>query len=334
MEDPVLAGSVETTHVEPEQILKDLRKLWGDLAKSDPHGVLRACAMTLIVVINEDEDPTCVGETIARLMHEHPSRAIVVRMRSTQETLLEAQVLAQCWMPFGKRQQICCEQIELKSSAKSLCDAANVIRGLIVPDLPVIVYCPDPVLCQAAECQDLVALATKLIISSEKATDFSPAAYLHGLLNPNRPVADLIWARLTPWREAVSRIFETPENRRAAYQLTDVNILYSGAGDGPAIYYFGGWFMHVLGAGVHLNVARGVGPSYASIARVDLHGPSFEATVDLVEANAAEIRAGDLRQRIVFPEADSCEELRKELSIAGRDPIFEDVLGLAVLMKQ
>ena len=37
---------------------------------------------------------------------------------------LAARVFAQCWMPFGHRQQICCEQIEITASDASLPDLA------------------------------------------------------------------------------------------------------------------------------------------------------------------------------------------------------------------
>jgi hypothetical protein len=67
--------------VQPEKILKDLGKLWVDLGTQDENGVLRACALTFIVVVQETQDAGVIGETIAALMHEHPSRAIVIRVR-------------------------------------------------------------------------------------------------------------------------------------------------------------------------------------------------------------------------------------------------------------
>src|SRR5207248_1793735 len=106
--------------------------------------VLRACAMTLIVALRDDSDSVLhVGETIAALMHEHPSRAIVIRVQPGTAGTLDARVLAQCWMPFGRRQQICCEQIELTCTLATLEDLPPVIRGLVVPDLPVVLYCPE-----------------------------------------------------------------------------------------------------------------------------------------------------------------------------------------------
>jgi hypothetical protein len=94
--------------IDPEKIRKELSELWVDLAKEKEGaaGVLRACSMTLIAAVDEDDDPGQIGETIAMLMREHPSRAIVVRVRDSSEFYLSAQVLAQCWMPFGDRRQI------------------------------------------------------------------------------------------------------------------------------------------------------------------------------------------------------------------------------------
>ena len=102
--------------IQPDRILHELSELWVSLGKQhgdESAGVLRACAMTLVVVAEAREDAAEVGETLALLMREHPSRAMVVRVRDEDAPELEARVFAQCWMPFGQRRQICCEQIEI-----------------------------------------------------------------------------------------------------------------------------------------------------------------------------------------------------------------------------
>ena len=48
-----------------------------------------------------------------------------------------------------------------------------------------------------------------------------------------------------------------------------------------------------------------------------------------VEGSAAEVRVNSLANRTVFPEASDYVLLREELSIPGRDPIFESSLALA-----
>ena len=50
------------TTIQPERILRDLQQLWAQMAKdqAESGGVLRACAMTLITIADESEDPTNV----------------------------------------------------------------------------------------------------------------------------------------------------------------------------------------------------------------------------------------------------------------------------------
>lgn len=317
--------------VEPDKLLKDLRKLWLELASSDPNGVLRACAMTLVVVIDERHDAQLIGETIASLMHEHPSRAIVVRVRQCQERVLEARVFAQCWMPFGRRQQICCEQVEITASPESLADVAAVIHGLIVPDLPVMLFSPSETLWWLPQFATLLPVAGKLIVDScgmHEATRVLP--FLANL--PVRRKADLVWSRLTPWREAIAQIFDPA--KRLAYDLSEVRILYKAAEEPSAVYYLAGWFMHVLGASVPIRIAPGVGPEFANIAHVALTGSKLQATVEITERNTVETRVNDEPPRVtVFPTANEAWALRQELAMEGRDPIFDDALGLANLMR-
>src|SRR5215510_5784012 len=102
--------------ISPESILKQLDELWVSLGQqtqaADSTGVLRACSMTLIVACDESDDIAEIGETLAALMPEHPSRAMLLKVLPSSERALHANVSAQCWTPFGHRQQICCEQIE------------------------------------------------------------------------------------------------------------------------------------------------------------------------------------------------------------------------------
>ena len=323
------------TSVDPERLLKELRKLWLDLGKESPDGVLRACAMTFIVVVEERQDAQIVGETIASLIHEHPSRAIVVRVRECVERVLEARVFAQCWMPFGRRQQICCEQVEIIASPASLADVATVVRAITVPDLPVVLYSPSENLWWLPEFQSLLPFAAKLIVDSCGMEQ--PARVLGFLTNLPVPVprkADLVWPRLTPWREAVAQIFENPKRLRSSYDLTEVRILYKGAEEPSSVYYLAGWFMHVLGAGVPVRIARGVGPEYAGIAHLALSGAGLQAEVGIVERCTAELIVNNEPPQVtVLPVANEAWALRQELGIESRDAVFEDVTGLANLMR-
>src|SRR5258708_2424218 len=104
------------TTVAPEKILKELAALWTQEGKQGESGVLRACSMTLLVMADAADDVAALGETIAALMPQHPARAILVRLLGAGERALSERVYQQCWKPFGGRQQICCEQIEITAS--------------------------------------------------------------------------------------------------------------------------------------------------------------------------------------------------------------------------
>jgi hypothetical protein len=109
--------AVMSVTVAPDKILRELSQLWVAQAKEGETGVLRACSMTLVVLAEESDDASALGETIAALMPEHPARAVLIRLRGAGERELTERVYQQCWKPFGQRQQICCEQIEPRPDA-------------------------------------------------------------------------------------------------------------------------------------------------------------------------------------------------------------------------
>lgn len=320
------------TAVSPEQVLKDLRKLWADLAQEDPQGVLRACSMTLIVATEGRADEAALGETIGALTHEFPSRAIWLRTQPDGSELA-AQVTAQCWMPFGKRQQICAERIDIDTPGERLDRAADLLRGLVVPDLPVVLYCRDLGLFDDIGFGLLLPLVTRLILDGSRApSSVAVLRRLSGYARARFTVADLAWARLTPWRQAIAQVFDDPAARAVLHDIEEVRILYAWADEPVGAYYLAGWFMHVLGGGPHLSIARGVGPAYGALARVSLHAPGFEASIELLDCCAIEVTVNGTARSVVFPSESEQGALREELSVAGSDPTFQQSLALAALL--
>src|ERR1700750_1915938 len=106
------------------KILKELSDLWVDTGKQEgsSNGVLRACSMTLLVLADASEDTQSVGESIAAPMPAHSARTILVKLSGAGERAMSERVYSQCWMPFGQRRQICCEQVELTVSDAALGD--------------------------------------------------------------------------------------------------------------------------------------------------------------------------------------------------------------------
>ncbi len=314
------------TGLQPEKILGELGKLWTELAHPEKgpataSGVLRACAMTLIVATNDAADAEAASEGLAQLMHEHPSRAIVLRPADGGE--LSARVFAQCWMPFGSRQQICCEQIEITASLAKLGDVPGLMLGLVAPDLPVVLWCRGPRWFAAPHFNELLALTRKVIIDS--ATCDSPRSafdLIERLGSHDRIVADLAWARITGWREIISHSFATPADVEAAAVIREVHVQYAGPSAPPEALYLGAW------------LKRGMPHANLSLDRVDgppgIRGVSLD---DLVyqagEGSTIEVRSPKGSHAAMLPPTTECAAMREELSIIRPDPIYERVRGAA-----
>jgi glucose-6-phosphate dehydrogenase assembly protein OpcA len=325
--------------IQPDKILHELSELWVSLGKQngdESTGVLRACAMTLVVVAEAQEDAAEVGETLALLMRDHPSRAVVVRVRDAQAPELEARVFAQCWMPIGQRRQICCEQIEISTSNASLTDVPTVVLSLVVADLPVILWFRPLRLVTSPALRDLLSIATKTIIDSAAFPD--PQAALRQLARAAASgllLGDLAWTRLTRWRESIAQIFENPTYFSHLPSITEVKIVHPDPVPPVGVRYMAAWLRRCLeqaGSKARVNWAPAGEADDCGLCRIDFSSadPSaFSASVRKVEGSTAEVRVNSLISRTVFHETSDYVLLREELSIPGRDPIFESALALA-----
>ncbi len=306
-----------TAPVNPEKVLKDLRDLWQQLASEQSEsGVLRACAMTLIVLAEDETDAERVRQTLGVLMHDHPSRAIV--LKAADGAGITARVFAECWMPFGRHQQICSEGIEMTADAANLGDVANLLLPLIVPDLPVVLWCRGPRFFSTRYFDPLFPLAQKIIVDSETAPNARGAiAVLKELRARGRRIADLAWTRVTGWRQAVANVFE-----ERPMKISDAKIAWAGP-LATRILYFGEWLEACVPA---VRVALEHAEGDAGIRAVTLSGKDGSVTVSKAEGCLLEIRAAGHTSRSVLPPTDADSLMRAELSITGADPIFESIL--------
>jgi len=265
--------------ISPDRILHDMADLWVSLGKQGDGdaGVLRACSMTLIVAAEESDDAQAIGETLAALMPEHPSRAIVIRFRAGDRRELAARVFSQCWMPFGHSQQICCEQIEISASDVSLPDLPPVVLPLTVPDLPVILWCRGSRLFSLPAFSQLAAIAQKLVVDSAAFSD--PAAALKDLSGATangRLLADLSWTRLTRWRELIAQIFENRAQLASLPLVSDILISYRAAATPTTALYLAAWLLDgfaKIGAHPRVQFETEAGEPTGRLSLVELRAP-------------------------------------------------------------
>ncbi len=304
--------------VRPDRILRELSELWTTTAKDDPSdgtGVLRACSMTLTVFVDDEEDSMALGETLAQLMREHPSRVVVVRLKGTQGEL-DARVFAQCWMPFGHNRQICCEQVEITASLNRLSDLPAIIAPLAAPDVPRVVWFRSPRLATAPDISGVLTLGDKLVVDSARAG--APAfADLRSLAVAGFIVGDLSWARITPLRELTARLLEG----RDLTGIKHIVIEHCGTEPGAEAKYLQAWLRTEIPAAlVEFEAVDDSGSGFIRGVRID-SDPDIR-----VSSSCAIYATGTLRQRTNLSEGRDHELLAEELSIMKHDPVYEQAL--------
>ena len=312
--------------VSPDSILKELAALWTQEGKQGGAGVLRACSMTLVVIAEAGDDASALGETVAALMPEHPARSILILLPGAGERALSQRVYQQCWKPFGQRQQICCEQIEITASDAALADLPPVILPLAVPDLPVILWCRSARLAGRPEFGEIARMATKVVMDSAAAADAAGAILrMADTVRSGGILADLAWTRLTRWRETLARVFE---NRDTLARLGEVNSVQVRFGPG---YDTAAWYMAAWAANALASVGVVVTPVFErqeETLRLELSGGTFHVKLSRQDDRLVTV-VNEQSNCTNLPRPTDYHLMREELGIVRRDAIFEGTLASA-----
>ena len=317
---------------QPEQILKGLGKLWTSLGQEEKQRgnptVVRACALTLIVATDEEDNGFSASQTISELMHEHPSRGIVLAVSPAAEHSIEARVLAQCWKPVGKAEQICCEQIEITTRPESWPNIGPTLIGLSAADLPVVFWCRHRAALsssatrhQIAGIEAVLSLSSKMIVDSsgedlETAFDLIVDWRAKGHL-----VADLQWARCTPWRQPLSQIFDNAARENKLSDFHHIEVAYAEDAPCASVLYVAAWLSAPHRAKVSLIKEDGFGSGIHRITlKSDLETIDFERTA----LDSVTLKSTNGRQRkYSFNDLDLHSLMNEELSVIGFDPAFD-----------
>jgi glucose-6-phosphate dehydrogenase assembly protein OpcA len=322
----------------PDRILRELSELWVGLAQqshdeaqqsrdregavSSP-GVLRACTMTLLVLAEESDDMSALGETIAALMPEHPARAILIRLHADGPRSLSERVYAQCWMPFGQRRQICCEQVEITVSDAALADLPSVVLPLAVADLPVVLWCRAPRLIGMPEFRAIASMATRVLVDSAAMPDAADALRRLAAATHRTVLGDLAWTRLTRWREMLAQLFQNRELLAQIPAIRNVTVRF-GPGYETSARYLAAWICDAIG---RTNPTVAPDPATPTL-QLELSGEALRIELHR-EAQRLVATVNDLSQCTNLPQPGDYILMREELAISGRDPAFERTLASA-----
>lgn len=221
-------------------IERELRNLWEQLAKTTQEDgqqpVMRACVLNLMVYTSGKHAMDEVSQIMAEVTTQHPSRIFVILPKDRDsEPDLSAWVTALCHLSAGGHKQVCCEQIMITAGYDALYRLPSLVRPLLVPDLPVVLWWRDVPNFENRLFAEMAQTSDRVILDSARFQDAEEGlARLATRVNQKHQwtaFSDLSWSRLTPWRVLVAGFFDAPDWRARLRRLTRVEIDCTGASD-------------------------------------------------------------------------------------------------------
>jgi hypothetical protein len=211
-------------------------------AAGGPDRVLAlARTLNLVVVPCADRREKGVEGVLDRLGSHTPSRTLVLREHGTRR--LDAEVVMECQAPeTAGRVGLCHDRVLLTMDEARLAHSASVLAPLLVPDLPTVLWLPEPR--STIPDPGLLDRAQVVLVDSSTGTE----AELRRLaeLAADIPVHDLAWGRLEYWRAAIAAAFDPPEHRRLLPAITTVRLRHEVRGLGAGLL-LAGWLAERAG---------------------------------------------------------------------------------------
>lgn len=236
--------------VQADVLLHELDALWEQFGKENEtadNGLPRACSLTWIAIVEgDDASVTSIDKMLSGLMRTNPGRAIVVLLRNEDHRGLKGSVSAQCWQPFGSKQQVCIERVLLDTTHSGACDIPGVMRALLVADLPVVMFCPNAHLLSIDGITETSKLADRVVVDmawqGAACRDVWPKLPEFGKF-----VSDLAWDRIRVYRKAIAEYFDVPANRKMLESLRRIRVATTPTRPSPEAAYLLAWTLGSLG---------------------------------------------------------------------------------------
>jgi glucose-6-phosphate dehydrogenase assembly protein OpcA len=235
--------------------LDNLRKQFAVAeAQDDEHPHPRNCVMTLVAVTSTDAEERRAQRAARAIGKLHPSQLVVIRdqpdMRSGR---IDAAIITDVQRPESNCCPIQCELVLLHVKGAVGEHLASLVDPLLQSGVPTYLWWVGTPPFGKRELADALRICDSLVIDSAR----FEAPY-HSLLELSRlgatshqrlGVADMQWARLEPWREAVAQFFAPADRRVLMNGITEVGVDYVGEGRGNrvAAALLVGWFASALG---------------------------------------------------------------------------------------
>lgn len=299
-----------------------------DLRRPEPMPATRTSVLTLVIVATRQESAARAQSAIHELGGRHPARVLTLLLdpaASDAPIGLDARIRLLGGATGGKA--LWFEDIELVVHGEATEHLHSLIEPMTLSDLPVVVWFVDEL---PAVDDPLLAAADVLLVDARSLGDDCFASL--DRLVARRPVVDLSWVRLQPWRELLAGLFEGPAFRPFVHHVRHAEVL---GRTGPRSL-LAGWVadrLELPERAVHLGAAEHV--------TIRLHcddGRGGEAAFEvtrldggrMVQARAHVVGGPTSEAVLELPEATPAWGLPDALARLERDPLYERALHRAL----
>lgn len=236
MTPPVASAVLDKPRpIDVRAVERELSELWMQAQAGDPDAITRVCVLNLVVGVPNSDVADHVTNVIAQLTARYPNRAIVVQVEpEAQEVALDAWVQAHCQVPGPDRQQVCCEQITVSAKGEVAAQVPGIVLPLLVPDVPVVLWWPHGEPFNAPVFERLCTFADRVVVDSATfARPEQSVEAMAALLAHDHAISDLVWGRLTAWRELTAQFFDMPARLLLLQQISRVTVEYTAKPGAP-----------------------------------------------------------------------------------------------------
>lgn len=298
------------------------------LRRPEPMPATRTSVLTLVIIARRRDSAVWAQQAIHELGGHHPARVLTFWLdpeAAEGAPGLGAQIRLLGGETDGK--ELWFEDIELDVHGPATGHLHSLIEPLTLSDLPVVAWFVD----SAPAVDDPLLLAADVVLVDARQLGDDCFTSLLELID-RRPVVDLSWVRLQPWRELLAGLFEGPDFRPFVSCVRRAEV----AGRFGPRSLLGGWVADRLDLpdrALHLTHAE---PVSIRLLCEDADGrtATFEvarlAGGRMVHARA-DVRGGPTSEGMLqLPEATPAWGLPDALSRLERDPLFERALRRAL----
>jgi glucose-6-phosphate dehydrogenase assembly protein OpcA len=219
----------EPRPVDVRDIEDALAQLWVT-GQAGGHATMQAYVLNLIVFAGSSMDPSEAQRVAATVGARHPSRTIILQTDGSTETRLRAWVSAQCEF-LGSSDHSGSEQVMLEASGDGVRQLPGTVIPLLIPEVPVVLWWPGDGLFNHPIFPSLMDASDQLVVDSSSFADsLTILGRLHALATEEYPgvaLRDLVWARLTTWRELTAQFFDAPTTRPYLEGIHRVHVTYA-----------------------------------------------------------------------------------------------------------